>query len=68
MLHHVRAINDAPKRAPAAPKSTAGELYGKLINLSGRRRFTSQRVVLYAVLASQGDHRQARSPRARGGV
>ncbi|WP_458232161.1 type IV pili methyl-accepting chemotaxis transducer N-terminal domain-containing protein [Roseateles sp. P5_E8] len=25
-----------------------------MINLSGRRRFTSQRVVLYAVLASQG--------------
>jgi hypothetical protein len=54
MLHPTRATHDAPKRAPAAPKSTAGELYGKSINLSGRRRFTSQRVVLYAVLASQG--------------
>jgi len=32
----------------------AGEAFGRLINLSGRRRFTSQRVVLYAVLASQG--------------
>ena len=31
-----------------------GEVYSALINLSGRRRFTSQRVVLYAVLASQG--------------
>lgn len=54
MLHHTRARTDAPKRAAAAPKQTAGELFGKLINLSGRRRFTSQRVVLYAVLALQG--------------
>jgi hypothetical protein len=29
-------------------------LFGKTINLSGRRRFTSQRVVLYALLACQG--------------
>ncbi|MFG6432768.1 methyl-accepting chemotaxis protein [Roseateles sp. LYH14W] len=54
MLHHPSAHADAPKRAAAAPKPPAGELFGKLINLSGRRRFTSQRVVLYAVLASQG--------------
>jgi hypothetical protein len=54
MLHHARAYSDAPKRVPAAPQLTAGELFGKSINLSGRRRFTSQRVVLYAVLASQG--------------
>jgi hypothetical protein len=54
MLHHPRAHTDAPKRAAAAPKQTSGELYGKLINLSGRRRFTSQRVVLFAVLALQG--------------
>jgi len=54
MLHHARAHNDAPNRAAGAPKPPAGELFGKLINLSGRRRFTSQRVVLYAVLASQG--------------
>jgi len=47
-------------RAPApahpdtnAPKKPSGEIYGSLINLSGRRRFTSQRVVLYALLASQ---------------
>lgn len=54
MLHHPSARTDAPNRAAGAPKSPAGELFGKLINLSGRRRFTSQRVVLYAVLASQG--------------
>lgn len=53
MLHHQRAVPDA-RKAGAAPKQTAGEVFGKLINLSGRRRFTSQRLVLFAVLALQG--------------
>ncbi len=39
----------------AAPKRGAqpsGEAFATMINLSGRRRFTSQRLVLYAVLAA----------------
>lgn len=31
----------------------SGETFGMLINLSGRRRFTSQRLVLYAVLSNR---------------
>lgn len=38
----------------AAVAPLSGEVFGMLINLSGRRRFTSQRLVLYAVLAAQG--------------
>lgn len=41
-------------RASSARAALSGEAFGTLINLSGRRRFTSQRVVLYAVLAAQG--------------
>jgi len=41
-------------KSAKAPATLSGEVYGTLINLSGRRRFTSQRVVLYALLASQG--------------
>jgi hypothetical protein len=33
----------------------SGEAFASMINLSGRRRFTSQRVVLYAVLAAGGN-------------
>lgn len=43
-----------PQTGAAATVRLSGEVYGTLINLSGRRRFTSQRVVLYAVLATQG--------------
>lgn len=46
---------------PAKPLS--GEVFGALINLSGRRRFTSQRLVLYAVLAAQGQAGAAETAR-----
>lgn len=42
------------RRSVPALSSLSGETFGVLINLSGRRRFTSQRLVLYAVLASLG--------------
>ncbi len=51
----------ADRSAPVTPTGApvlSGETFATLINLSGRRRFTSQRVVLYAVLAA-GGHPQA---------
>jgi hypothetical protein len=33
----------------------SGEVFGAMINLSGRRRFTSQRIVLHALLVSTGN-------------
>lgn len=48
---------DAVTAAPRATREVklSGETFAMMINLSGRRRFTSQRVVLYSVLARQGD-------------
>jgi hypothetical protein len=42
-------------------RKLSGEKFSVLINLSGRRRFTSQRVVLYSVLASQGHEHAVRT-------
>jgi methyl-accepting chemotaxis protein len=42
------------RRSAHSSTPLSGETFGVLINLSGRRRFTSQRLVLYAVLASLG--------------
>lgn len=39
----------------ATPKPLSDEVFGALINLSGRRRFTSQGVALFAMMAVQGD-------------
>ncbi len=46
-----RTLAGAAKGAP----ELNGEVFATMINLSGRRRFTSQRVVLYTVLAAGGN-------------
>lgn len=52
MQHAV--IERTPTATPARTGVPSGEVFATQINLSGRRRFTSQRVVLYAVLAARG--------------
>ena len=51
---HLERAQESTLTKSKAPSNLSGELFGTLVNLSGRRRFTSQRVVLFAVLASQG--------------
>ncbi len=40
---------------PAPKEALSGEAFAAMINHSGRRRFTSQRVILYAILAAGGN-------------
>jgi hypothetical protein len=53
MLHHERASSRARVQG-AMPRAQAAEACARLINLSGRWRFISQRLVLFALLAQQG--------------
>jgi hypothetical protein len=53
MLEQTDTMEALPEESFQAVQ-LSGDMFGALINLSGRRRFTSQRVVLYAVLASMG--------------
>jgi hypothetical protein len=48
-------LNDT-HRAPEN-KAVSGETIGELINLAGRQRMLSQRIVLHVLLAAQGDDR-----------
>jgi len=50
---YLDVIDRSTTASTARQPAPSGELFATYINLSGRRRFTSQRVVLYAVLAAR---------------
>lgn len=52
MMHLSSVVKDNPRKGLS--QKIDGNTFGKLINLSGRRRFTSQRLILFAVLAAEG--------------
>ncbi|HZT56797.1 MAG TPA: methyl-accepting chemotaxis protein [Burkholderiaceae bacterium] len=56
-MQYPERSQDINLKNPKTPSNLSGEIFGTLVNLSGRRRFTSQRVVLFAVLAAQGRDR-----------
>jgi hypothetical protein len=60
MLDQETLANESTSMLAQSRKLT-GETFSVLINLSGRRRFTSQRVVLYSVLASHGHEHAVRT-------
>ncbi|MEW6345879.1 MAG: type IV pili methyl-accepting chemotaxis transducer N-terminal domain-containing protein [Pseudomonadota bacterium] len=43
------------QQTPISPVAVSGQIIGELINLSGRQRMLSQRIVLHALLAARGD-------------
>lgn len=53
-MSHKDPTQTSENKFAKAQSKLSGEVFGALVNLSGRRRFTSQRAVLYAVLASMG--------------
>jgi hypothetical protein len=59
LMLELESSRSTSRTRPHDARKLSGQTFGALINLSGRRRFTSQRLVLYAVLASHGHENAA---------